>query len=460
MIKLICFDLDGVLVSTKELHFEALNEALVESGFQPISKEDHLNKFDGLSTLEKLKLLGITDPNISKQIDDLKQDKTAKLIEGIVVDPKITDTIKELIKQNYKICVVSNATELTVIKCLKKLEILELVDYYHAAKKPKPNGYLFTMHFFSVGPQETLIIEDSPKGLMAAQKSGAHILQVKSPDDINLDLILNKIKEIDSKCDKQEQLIWRDESINLVIPMAGNGQRFVDAGYNAPKPFIKISGKCMIELVHKNLSVYCNTILITKPNAFSYYSTIKNSIINNSKKLNFIETKTTTEGAACTILLADYLIDNDKPLLIANSDQYVDWNEIYNMANFLYGVNSKNVDGGMITFESDHPKWSYAKTKDGLVTKVKEKVVISNEATVGIYYWKKGSDFVKYARQMIEQNDRHNNEFYVCPVFNYAIKDGKKFTTYKIPKELMFGLGTPEDLTKFLESDVYEKACI
>ena len=90
----------------------------------------------------------------------------------------------------------------------------------------------------------------------------------------------------------------------------------------------------------------------------------------------------------------------------------------------MYKFTDKNIDGGIISFKSTHPKWSFAKlNEDGFVSEVAEKKPISNIATVGVYYWKKGSDYVKYAEQMIDKDIRTNNEFYVCPVFNEAIDD-------------------------------------
>jgi dTDP-glucose pyrophosphorylase len=153
-----------------------------------------------------------------------------------------------------------------------------------------------------------------------------------------------------------------------------------------------------------------------------------------------------TEGAACTTLLAKDLINSDEPLLMANSDQFVEWNS----NEVLYAFTADSIDGGIVSFKATHPKWSYAKVgEDGFVSEVAEKNPISDNATVGIYYWKKGSDYVKYAEQMIEKNIRTNNEFYVCPVFNEAIQDGKKIRIKDIDK--MWGIGTPEDLNYFLE---------
>ena len=161
-----------------------------------------------------------------------------------------------------------------------------------------------------------------------------------------------------------------------------------------------------------------------------------------------IEVDGITEGAACTALLAKEFINNENPLLFANSDQFIKWNS----NDFMYKMQEMDIDGGIVTFRSSHPKWSFAKiNEEENVIEVAEKDPISDIATVGIYYWKRGSDYVKYAEQMINKNIRTNNEFYVCPVFNEAIKDNKKIKTVEIEK--MWGLGTPEDLNIFLKQN-------
>jgi dTDP-glucose pyrophosphorylase len=144
--------------------------------------------------------------------------------------------------------------------------------------------------------------------------------------------------------------------------------------------------------------------------------------------------------------MAQAIIDNDNPLLIVNSDQYIEWNS----NECMYAFNANGVDGGIVTFEATHPKWSYVKLdEEGFVGEVAEKKVISNQATAGLYFWRKGSDYVRYAKQMISQDIRVNNEFYVAPVYNQAILDGKKIRIKNITS--MWGLGTPEDLNVFLE---------
>jgi dTDP-glucose pyrophosphorylase len=271
----------------------------------------------------------------------------------------------------------------------------------------------------------------------------ANLVGINSEKELTLSLINKSIKEINFKMKKN--LIWKDKKLNILIPMAGEGSRFASAGYTFPKPLIEINQKTMIQTVIENIAIDANFIFLVREEHEKKYN-ISNLLNILSPNCKIVFVKSLTEGAACTTLLAEKLIDNSNPLILANSDQYVEWNSSQTMYKFM----TKKIDAAILTFESIHPKWSYAKTDEsGFVTEVAEKKVISKEATVGIYFWKKGSDYVKYAKQMIKKNIRINNEFYVCPVFNEAISDKKKIVTEKIEK--MWGLGTPEDLKSFLD---------
>ena len=229
--------------------------------------------------------------------------------------------------------------------------------------------------------------------------------------------------------------------------MAGAGSRFEKAGYTFPKPLIEVEGKPMIQLVTENLNLDSKYTYIVQASHNEKYN-LKSMLSLISPNCNVVNIDGITEGAACTTLLAKEHINNDNPLIIANSDQYVEWD----VNDFMYKMQEQDVDAGILCFNSTHPKWSYAKVDEyGYVTEVAEKNPISNIATVGVYYWRKGSDYVKYAEKMIEKNIRHNNEFYVAPVFNQAIKDCKKIKTHMV--ERMWGIGTPEDLDIFLSRD-------
>jgi len=241
-----------------------------------------------------------------------------------------------------------------------------------------------------------------------------------------------------------------NELLNIVIPMAGEGSRFKSAGYEKPKPFIDVDGKPMIQWVIENLQV---------PDA-NYYLIARGEHLEKEKELvarlesefplTFISVNQLTEGTACTVLFARQYINNEHPLLIANSDQWVE----FSLAEMIADARTRKLDGSILTFTDleKNPKWSFAKTDadTGLVTEVKEKVVISDYATVGIYYFSKGRYFVDAALDMIVHNERVNNEFYTCPVYNWMIRLDQKIGIYNIGFEDMHGLGTPSDLDLFL----------
>jgi dTDP-glucose pyrophosphorylase len=263
---------------------------------------------------------------------------------------------------------------------------------------------------------------------------------VENPYDVTRDKIYANLKGKHMKCR------WEDKKMNVLIPMAGAGSRFQQAGYTFPKPLIQVREKPMIQVVVENLALDANYIYVVQKEHREKYNldTMLNLI---TPGCTIVQTESITEGAACTALLAKSYIDNDHPLFFANSDQYVDWSP----TEFMYNMQETSADGGIVTFESTHPKWSFAKVDPyGIVVEVAEKNPISTEATVGYYYWRRGSDFVKYAEQMISKNIRVNGEFYVCPVFNEAIDDGRVIRTFRAKK--MWGLGTPEDLDYYLEN--------
>lgn len=230
--------------------------------------------------------------------------------------------------------------------------------------------------------------------------------------------------------------------MNIVVPMAGAGSRFEKAGYTFPKPLIEVKGQPMIAKVIENLNLQGKYIFLVQKSHYEKYD-LKNLLNIIAPNCEIVQIEGLTEGAACTVLKSRNLIDNDQPLIISNSDQYIKWNSFETISSF------NNVDGGILTFKSVHPKHSFAKVDgNGLVTKVAEKNPISNDATVGIYYWKRGSDFIKYADQMIKKDIRTNNEFYVCPVYNEAIENNLKIKAALVDE--MWGMGTPEELNNFL----------
>lgn len=449
-IKLIIFDLDGVLVDAKKIHYDVLNKALGDE--YKINWEDHLNKYDGLKTSKKLEIL-TKEKNLPVSLHELiwknKQKYTLEELQNITESHRLKECFKKISENGYKIACASNSIRKTVITILTKLKIIEFFDILISNEdvknsKPHPEMYWKCMSELNLLPEETLIVEDSPYGLLAASRSNAHVMRVKNSNDVyfeNIDFFLKNINKKQKVMSK-----WEDKKLNVLIPMAGAGSRFEKAGYTFPKPLIEVRGKPMIQVVTDCLGIDANYIYIVQKSHREKYNldTLLNLITSNCK---IVEVNELTEGAACTTLLAKEFINNDQPLIIANSDQYLDWNS----SEFMYKMQEQDVDAGILTFESTHPKWSYVKVNEnGYVTEVAEKKPISNIATVGVYYWKCGEDYVRYAEKMINENIRVNNEFYVCPVFNQAILDNKKIKTFNIEK--MWGIGTPEDLDYFLKN--------
>ena len=237
--------------------------------------------------------------------------------------------------------------------------------------------------------------------------------------------------------------------LNIVIPMAGLGSRFSTAGYHLPKPLIVTHGIPMIELVMKNLMPNTpHQFIIICQNEHLHKYPIEQTIKKVSAYAKIIGINGITDGAACTVLLSEKFINNDEELMIANCDQYIG----ININDYLAKMKTQQLDGLIMTMNADDAKWSFIEYDEvGKVKRVVEKEVISNEATVGIYNYAKGSVFVKMAKDMIAQNDRVNNEFYVAPVYNYMIKTGAKIGFHNIGSDRngMWGLGIPEDLEYF-----------
>jgi HAD superfamily hydrolase (TIGR01509 family) len=457
MIKLIIFDLDGVLVNARELHYNALNRALdsIDKKYV-IEREEHLSTYDGLSTKKKLNLLS-KNKDLPKELHnkvwELKQQMTLKIIDGFSVDDRIRGILRSFKSEGYIISCATNSIRETAKLQLIRKGFFEYIDFMYSnqdVKNPKPNSemYLRCMIKAEVNPNETLIVEDSDVGRKGALSSGAILCPVKDADDVSYD----KIKDTINQANQSEEIKpkWQGDTMNVLIPMAGAGKRFEEMGYSFPKPLVDVDGKPMIQVVVDSLNIDAKYIYVVQKEHYEKYN-LKHLLNLISPNCEIIQIDEITEGAACTTLLAEKYINNDEPLLMANSDQYLDWNS----NEFMYSMIADDIDGGILTFTATHPKWSFAKLDDsGFVERVAEKDPISNIATVGVYFWTKGSDYVKYCKQMIEKDIRTNNEFYVCPVYNQGIEDGKKIKTYHIDRKQMWGLGTPEDLKRFLDEKV------
>jgi beta-phosphoglucomutase-like phosphatase (HAD superfamily)/dTDP-glucose pyrophosphorylase len=443
--RLIIFDLDGVLIDSKEIHYKSLNEALLDIDKKyVISKEDHVKIFEGLSTNKKLEILtqstGLPESLYNKIWAD-KQEKSIQFFNSLKNDEDLIDAMRYIKSNNIKIAVASNSIRKTVEACLNNLGIMEFVDLYLSNEsvlniKPSPDIYIKCMDHFNFDPKDVVIVEDSYIGKVAALHSKARLRGIGKRSELTHMFINNIIRN--EKMD-----------INVLIPMAGEGRRMRESGWNMPKPMIPIKDKTMIQTVVENIGLdECYNFIIKKEDMDLYKIDEHINTLSLNKRV-LVQDKLESQeiiGAAPTTLVAKDYINTDNPLLIVNSDQYVVWDK-----SIIYDILNSGVDGCIFSFKDTDPKWSFSKlNKEGFVSAVSEKNPISDNASCGIYFWRKGSDYVKYAEQMIEKGIKTNNEFYVCPVYNEAIQDGKIISISMV--EEMHGLGTPEDLNLFLKN--------
>lgn len=275
MIKLIIFDLDGVLVDAKEIHYESLNRALSEINEDyVISREQHMTVYDGLPTKDKLERLS-KDKGLDKkhhqQIWQRKQELTASVIKDkLPFDERLRSVLQSLKNDGYKIYVCSNSIRESLKLMLYKTGLIEFVDYYMAnddvdQAKPHPEIYLRAMVHAGVKPSETLIVEDSYHGRQAAIDSGGYLCGVENPSDVTYDKLSKQVKEIFNK-NKTKTDKWDGEDFNILVPMAGAGSRFATAGYTFPKPLIEVNHKPMIQVVVENLNIKAKFIYIVQKN--------------------------------------------------------------------------------------------------------------------------------------------------------------------------------------------------
>jgi NDP-sugar pyrophosphorylase family protein len=231
--------------------------------------------------------------------------------------------------------------------------------------------------------------------------------------------------------------------MQILIPMAGKGRRFAEAGYKLPKPFIDVDGEPMIRRVLTNLPLSTPTTLNIleehRELAWGVAETLPGSfkMVEGANPL----------GTAASILDMAHEFDQDEPLLIANSDQLMDWSPDH----FVDFVERDGCDGAIVTFRASGPKWSYAKCDDDMVVQqVAEKDPISQDATVGVYYFRRAGFCFEAIERMIVANRSVNGEFYTCPCYNELLIDGRRIIAYPVPR--MFGMGTPADLKATLEA--------
>lgn len=445
------FDLDGVLVDFASLHERAFISAWNNCcpGYT-IDHAFHLLYLEARSTRAKIdiccKIFSYMAP--ADRIFAEKQALTDRLLDTEPVYPATTRAILWAKAAGYKLAVCSNSIRSTVMKSLRRLALADVFDVVLSNEdverpKPSPEIYLKAMGQLGVAASDCIIFEDSAVGRAAAaaalsQEQG-RVIPIVNAQDMTQELL-------EVVCSNTYPPV--PPKINLVIPMAGIGSRFQKEGYTVPKPFLPVFGKPMYRWVIDNMmpktpewKERVSVHVLVREEQAPLFESDKGIHIHTVPKL--------TEGAACTVLTIRDIINTDAPLIIANSDQFLEWDA----DSFYLSLLHPGFAGVISTFvqpDLSDVRWSYARLDaDRRVVEVAEKKVISHFATTGIYGWSRGSAFVAAADAMIAANVRVNGEFYVCPVYNF-MPAAAAIRTHNCKK--MWGLGVPTDYENFLSS--------
>jgi hypothetical protein len=447
------FDLDGVLVDFKTLHRDAFIRAW-NTAYPKLSIDAafHANNLEARSTNQKLDVLqtyfnvGVDKPLVFRE----KQAITLDMIGPMPVYSKTREAILWAHEHGLILACCSNSIRSTVETSLTKLVDMSLFKVVLSNEdvnlpKPSPEIYQTALCMLGSPPDRTYVFEDSEVGKAAARAAGLKVIDVVDALDITPAFLC----EVSMHGCRQEPT-----QINVVIPMGGLGSRFQSEGYTTPKPFLPIFGVPMFmrvvdNIVPKSLRSKTNIHIIVREEHASRFNELK-----TNEKIHIHTVEKLTDGAACTVLTVKPFIDNDFPLVIANSDQFLEWSAL----DFYRCLFHPDFDGVISTFEQPNPtdlRWSYANiNENGHVTQVAEKMYIGPLATTGVYGWKRGSDFVNDAELMIAKNIRVKNEFYVCPVYTMGIERGLTIRTHNCSK--MWGLGVPSDYEYFLRNYVFK----
>lgn len=238
----------------------------------------------------------------------------------------------------------------------------------------------------------------------------------------------------------------KNNKINIVILMAGRGQRFKDEGFKTDKPFIKINNKMLIEYVLDSFDRKHNFYLVIRKEFEKLYFEELN-FLKKKYKVNFSYVSQITTGAASTALLAIEKIQNlDLPLLVADSDNFYLNNEANNFINFSL---ENNLDGSLATFSSNSSDFSYIQIKDSKIIGTKEKEVVSNFAISGLYFFKNIKHFLYSSIEMIAYNSKIKDEFYMSNTFNFLLKRTQNIGFFNMDNKNYISIGTPALLRKY-----------
>ena len=432
------FDLDGVLVDSFDIQYQSTIDAI--NNYTKIDITAEIDKIlkSTITTKKKLDYLGEQNIISNAQLLDIYNEKKKiadNIFNNLIIDDEKVKLFSFLKKKKCKIAVVTNGNKNSakiILKSLGLYNFLDLLISNEDVVNPKPHSepYIKAISHFGGDLKNFIIFEDSETGLTSAYGTGCKVYKVENTNDINLSLI------------KQMNNLNR----NILIPAAGLGSRFQKRGFKLQKPLIELENKTLIEHAVSSLDIEGNYIFVIRKLDNNINIELITALRNIQPECKIIEIDYVTEGSASTCYLAKEFIDNDDELIISNCDQILKWDS----KKFL--EYSSNYDCSVLTYKSNEDKNSFIKTdENNKGIEIREKEVISDNALVGVHYFKKGSDFIKSYEHIFNNNIKFKNEYYVSTVCNHLINEGKEVVNYPFQeKELYYSTGTPEDYFKYM----------
>lgn len=460
-IQLIIFDLDGVLVESKDLHYDALNRAISEVAGEEfvISRPEHETVYDGLSTNQKLRLMSIQKDlplDMHRPIWLRKQELTEIMVrEQLKPNEDLLETIRALkAKYGYPLAVASNCIKCSVHNILDSIGVLPLVDAYFSNEdvqlaKPCPDIYLKACSTFGVPPSSALVVEDSVKGFEACVRAGCPLFKVRGPDDVRAPAIVERISAINQGV----------KPITVVVPLAGESQQYWIDGPEAvqselPLFLADVNGSPAIEWVLKPFlkSRYeLKFVFVVKESQMQRFK-LESLLprIVGFKPTQVLPVHGETLGSLKTVLSVAEMLDGGAPVIFCNGSTVTSWLP----GSTIDDIIDTSADGALTTFESNDPRCSYVRVRSNsdVIVDVHEKVPISNIATTGIYYWKNAEAFLSAATSIVKRGVKHKGLYYLAPVYNEAIRAGLSIKS--VPAKNCWPLCSLHEVAKFADAHV------
>jgi HAD superfamily hydrolase (TIGR01509 family) len=442
-IQLVIFDLDGVLVDSRDLHYEALNAALEEvAGARfVITRAEHESTYDGLSTNQKLRLLTMSKElplEHHKKVWTRKQELTEDFVrKQIKPTAHITELIIRLKRAGYPVAVASNCIRSSVRNILEATGLLTYVDAVFsnedvAHAKPEPDIYIKACRTFGLETSQALVIEDSPRGCEAAVRAGCPLVRVDGTASVRADVILRRIREVDAE----------PEPITVVVPLAGPcPEVWMDGPESPPSEMpsflADVRGRSAIEWalgsIASNRVPMRFLFLVKDSHAVTFKLESLLARATGYAPTTVIRLKSDTLGALKTVLEARALLPAASPVLVFDGAHVLDWGA----AGCIDDVLCARADGAVTVAASSDPRWSYVRVQGGghaspAVLEVHEKVAVSNAACTGLYFWRRGADFLAAADATVAGGSRTRGSYFVAPAYNAAIRAGKRIEAVRV----------------------------